>query len=83
MAEPKQCKQCNGTFLYTTNDNLCLSCSQKNELEFKRIKSFLKEHPKSSIGTISTELDISVANIQKYIDEGRLEMVDKYIIDDD
>jgi hypothetical protein len=82
MAEPKKCRQCGGTFLYTTNDDLCFSCIQKNELEFKRIKSFLKEHPRSSIGTISTTLDISVATIQKFIDEGRLEMVDKIIIDD-
>lgn len=82
MAEPKKCKQCNGTFLYTTNDNLCLGCSQKNELEFKKIKNFLKEHPRSSVGTISTSLDISVAVIQKYIDEGRLEIVEKYIVDE-
>lgn len=83
MAEHKKCIQCNGNFLYTTKDNLCLSCSQQNELEFKRIKFFLKEHPKSSIGTISTELEISVATIQKYIDEGRLEMIDKKITIDD
>ena len=82
MAEPKKCKQCGGTFLYTTNDDLCFSCIQKDELEFKKIKIFLKVHPRSSIGTISTTLDISVATIQKFIDEGRLEMVDKIIIDD-
>jgi len=77
MAELKQCKGCNGTFQHTTNDNLCLSCSQKNELEFQRIKEYLKRFPNSSIGTVATILDISVANIQKYIDEGRLEMVEK------
>ncbi len=82
MAELKQCKECNGTFLYTTNDNLCLTCSQKNELEFAKIKEYLKSHPKSSIGTVATILDISVANIQKFIDQGRLEMVDKVIIND-
>ncbi len=82
MAEPKKCRQCNGTFMYTTNDDLCFSCIQKNELEFKKIKSFLKEHPRSSIGTISTTLEISVATIQKFIDEGRLEMVDKIVIDE-
>lgn len=75
MAELKQCKECNGTFLYTTNNNLCLRCSQKNELEFQRIKDYLKRFPKSTIGTVSTILDISIANIQKYIDEDRLEMV--------
>lgn len=77
MAELKQCKECNGTFLYITNDQQCLSCSQKNELEFQKIKSYLKQFPRSSIGTIATVLDISVANIQKYIDQGRLEMIEK------
>lgn len=77
MAESKQCKECNGTFIYTTTDQLCLSCSQKNELEFQRIKAYLKQHPRSSIGTIATILDIAVANIQKYIDQDRLEIVEK------
>ena len=77
MAEAKQCKQCNGTFIYTTNDQLCLSCSQMNELEFQKIKEYLKQHPRSSIGTIATVLDINVANIQKYVDEDRLEVVVK------
>ena len=82
MAELKQCKECNGTFLYTTNDNLCLSCSQKNELEFQKIKEYLKRFPKSSIGTVATALDITVANIQKYIDQGRLEMLEKKTINE-
>ena len=77
MAESKQCRQCNGTFLYTTSDQLCLNCSQNNELEFQRIKSYLQQFPKSSIGTIATALDISVSNIQKYVDEGRLDIVGK------
>ena len=82
MAELKQCKECNGTFLYTTNDNLCLSCSQKNELEFQKIKEYLKRFPKSSIGAVATALDITVANIQKYIDQGRLEMLEKKTINE-
>ncbi len=77
MSEAKQCKECLGTFQYTTSDGLCLSCSQRNELEFKKIKSYLKINPKSSIGKIATELDIKVANIQKFVDEGRLEIVEK------
>ena len=77
MAGSKQCKECNGTFLYTTTDQLCLSCSQKNELEFQRIKEYLKQHPRSSIGVVATALDINVANIQKYVEEGRLDLVEK------
>ncbi|PYG89214.1 hypothetical protein LY28_01037 [Ruminiclostridium sufflavum DSM 19573] len=82
MPEPRKCKQCNRTFLYTTNDDLCFSCIQKNDMEFKKIRNFLKEHPRASIGTVSTMLDISVATIQKLIDDGRLEMADKLIADD-
>lgn len=79
MAETKQCKECLGLFQYTTSDGLCLTCSQRNELEFKKIKNYLKLHPRSSIGKIATELDIKVGNIQKFVDEGRLEIVDKIV----
>lgn len=76
MNKPRQCKECGGTFLYTKKD-LCLSCSQRNELEFQKIKEFLKQRPRTSIGVVSTTLDISVANIQKFIDQGRIEMIEK------
>ena len=73
----KQCKECNGLFIYVTNNQQCLGCSQKNELEFQKIKEYLRQFPRASIGVIATILDISVSNIQKYIDQGRLEMVEK------
>lgn len=76
MAE-KQCKECMATFQYTNSDGLCLTCSQKTELEFSRIKNFLKLHPKSTISRIATELDIKVASIQRFVDEGRLEIIEK------
>lgn len=73
----KQCIQCAGLFQYITRDGLCFACSQKNELEFKRIKSYLEMHPRSTVGIISTELGINVSVIQKFMDEGRLEIVEK------
>ncbi|EMS70084.1 hypothetical protein [Ruminiclostridium cellobioparum] len=77
MAETKQCKECMGMFQYTTSDGLCLTCSQRNELEFKKIKNYLKLNPRATIGKIATDLDIKVAHIQKFVDEGRLEIIDK------
>ncbi|ACL77635.1 MerR family transcriptional regulator [Ruminiclostridium cellulolyticum] len=77
MAEPKRCKECNGIFQYVTSKQLCLSCSQKDEFEFRRIKEFLKDNPKSSVSMVASSLDISVSHIQKFIDEGRLEIVVK------
>ncbi len=77
MSESKQCRECGGKFLYTTNDQLCLSCSQKNELEFQKIKTFLMYNPRSSAALIATELGVSVAIIQRFIDQGRLEIIEK------
>ncbi len=77
MAEPRRCKECCGTFQYVTSEQLCLSCSQKNESEFRRIKEFLKDNPKSSVSMVASSLDINVSHIQKFIDEGRLEIVGK------
>lgn len=77
MTEPKRCKECNGTFQYVSSEQLCLSCSQKNDSEFRRIKEFLKDNPKSSVSMVASSLDINVSHIQKFIEEGRLEIVDK------
>lgn len=77
MANEKKCKECGGTFLYVTTDQLCLSCSQRNELEFQKIKEFLKHHPKSSVSLVATELDINVVRIKEFIQQGRLEIIDK------
>lgn len=73
----KQCVQCSGQFEYLTSDGLCLKCSQKTDLDFKRIKNYLEMHPRSTVGVISTELSVSVSVIQKFMDEGRLEIVEK------
>lgn len=77
MAETKQCKECMGNYQYTTSDGLCLSCSQRNDLEFKKIKSYLRLNPRATIGKIATDLDIKVAHIQRFVDEGRLEIIEK------
>lgn len=77
MAELKQCKECKCTYQYVNSEQLCLSCSQKNESEFRRIKEFLRQNPKSSVSMVASALDINVSVIQKFIEEGRLEIVNK------
>ncbi len=73
----KQCVQCSEQFEYLTSDGLCFKCSQKTDLDFKRIKNYLEMHPRSTVGVISTELGIAVSVIEKFMDEGRLEIVEK------
>lgn len=77
MSESKQCRECGGTFLYTTYDQLCLNCSQKNEQEFQMIKAFLKQRPRASAALIATELGINISSIHRFIEQGRLEIIEK------
>lgn len=77
MQISKQCAECGGNFLHVNSDGLCLKCSQKDKLDFSKIKEYLMDHPGSSMAAISAELNISTARIQKYIDEGRIEIINK------
>jgi len=52
-----------------------LDCKKQDEINFKRVKEYLYEHPGASLHEVSKELEISVQQIKMYLKEGRLEIV--------
>ncbi|MCL2741768.1 MAG: MerR family transcriptional regulator [Oscillospiraceae bacterium] len=72
--EVRNCKRCNKIFNYLSGPIVCIECKEAEEKSFMRIKEYLYENPKATMQEISTECDISVTLIEKYIREGRLEI---------
>lgn len=68
----RNCKNCNSTFVSTDGSVLCKSCESYEEELFQKIKAYLQDHPGTSISILSVELNISVSQINRFIQDGRL-----------
>jgi rRNA maturation endonuclease Nob1 len=75
MLNVRNCRRCGKIFNYISGAMLCQRCRQLEEEDFKRIKEYLYQNPGSSLSQVSTELDISVERIKRFLKEGRLEIV--------
>jgi len=75
MPDVRNCKKCGKIFNYIGGLPICPVCKQKDEEDFKRVKEYLYENPGANITQISTDLDISVETIKRYLKEGRLEII--------
>lgn len=75
MPDVRNCRRCNKIYNYIGGAPICPECKQQDEVNFKRVKEYLYEHPKSSLFDVSKELEISVQQIKAYLKEGRLEIV--------
>ena len=77
MAGPKftNCRVCGKLFAATGKDKICPECKEKEaDLEQKAI-DYVRDHPKSSVKTISDETGVSEKIVMRLIDEGRFEEV--------
>lgn len=77
MIEVKNCKKCGRIYEAKYGVNMCLDCIQQDEKDFKKIKEYLYLHPFAKIFEVSTNLDISINKIKRYLREGRIEIVEK------
>jgi hypothetical protein len=48
---------------------------ESGQYEYTRIRDYIREHPKVTLAEVSRALNIGVSNIVRFIDEGRLEIV--------
>lgn len=74
MPEVKNCKKCGKIFTYIGGAPICQACRQLDEDDFRRIKDYLYDNPKSSVTQVSVDLDISVEKIKRFLKDGRLEI---------
>lgn len=75
MPDVRNCRKCGKIYNYIGGSPICPVCRQLEEEEFKRVKDYLYDNPGASITQVSTELDISIELIKRFLKEGRLEIV--------
>lgn len=74
MSEVRNCRKCGKIFTYAGGAPICQACKQAEEEDFKTIKDYLYKNPGASITQVSTDLDISVEKIKRFLKDGRLEI---------
>ncbi len=72
--EVRVCKNCKSMFQYITGPQICPKCKRLEEDMFQRVKLYLKENPGESMNIVSEETKVSVALIEKFLRQGRLEV---------
>ena len=74
MPDVRNCRKCGKIFNYISGAPICPACREKEEEDFQRVKKYLYENPGASLTQVSTELEISVEMIKRFLREGRLEI---------
>lgn len=74
MPDVRNCRKCGKIFNYIGGAPICPACREKDEEDFQRVKKYLYENPGASLTQVSTELEISVEMIKRFLREGRLEI---------
>jgi len=74
MPDVRNCRKCGKIFNYIGGAPICPACREKEEENFQRIKKYLYENPGASLTQVSTELDVSIETIKRFLREGRLEI---------
>jgi len=75
MSDVRNCRKCGKVFSYLGGMPLCPACKGKDEEDFKRVKDYLYENPRSTLSEVSNALDMSVEKIKRFLRDGRLEIV--------
>lgn len=74
MPDVRNCRRCGKIFTYMGGAPFCQACRQADEEDFKRVKQYLYENPGSNLTQVSTDLEISVEKIKRFLKDGRLEI---------
>lgn len=74
--EVKACKRCGRLFQYVTGSIICSECKKSEEDVFITVKEYIIEHKGATIEEVSCETGASVTLIEKFLKQGRLEIVE-------
>ncbi|WP_105616954.1 MerR family transcriptional regulator [Vallitalea okinawensis] len=72
----RQCRRCRALFNYIHGDIICPKCKDQEEVDFKVVRKYLRQNPKSTIHQTVNETEVNVQLINKFLREGRLEITD-------
>jgi len=71
------CTKCGRFFESNGFITLCPVCYKKDQDDFERIRQYLYEHPHAKVFQVSTDLELPVSQIKRYLREERLEILEK------
>lgn len=69
------CRYCKAIFRSPIKRTVCDRCLHRDDELFQKIVSYLDQYPNSNAVQIAAGLEINVMEILRFIDEGRLTMV--------
>lgn len=69
--ELRNCPECGGVFTYL-RVNLCPACMNKDDEDFKKVRSFIIRNKHLGIPKIAEETGVSEEKILRYIRDGRI-----------
>lgn len=73
----KKCRICNHFFQYPGFGPLmCPQCKAEDEEQFKKVKTYLRDYPGTSLVTVSEACSVPVERIRMWLKDERLEYTD-------
>lgn len=66
------CKNCGRLFNYIAGRRVCPACVKMIEEKFMEVKKFVRENPEVGIRELSETMEVSVAQINRWVREERL-----------
>ncbi len=78
MPDVRNCRKCGKIYNYIGGAPICPVCKQLEEDDFQKVKEYLYENPGATLTQVSTELQMGVEKIKRFLKEGRLEITDDY-----
>lgn len=71
------CKSCGRLFNYVQGDRVCPECIKKMDEKFVEVKKYVRDNPRVDINVLSSEMDVSIRQIKRWIREERLCFTDE------
>ncbi len=76
--ELRNCPECGKVFTYIRT-NLCPACQEKDEKNFRLVRSFIVRNPSANIKIVSEETGVSETSILRYLKEERISLASNVV----
>ena len=73
----RNCKGCSRLFNYIGGQPLCPECSKALDVKFDEVRDYVYDHPRAGMQQVSEEMEVSIAQIKRWIREERLAFSDE------
>lgn len=74
MPEVKNCRRCRKIFMYSTGPQICDACRKLEDEEFEKVRIFVRDFPGATVQEVSSETEVPIQLIYRFLKEGRLEV---------